>query len=131
MASKKRYGFTPERFTRLPEWARSHIDTLEARLREKQRHMDELAKPAMQVTGEITHGHYEREKHCEPDDQITFYLDVADGEDFHRVPRYIQIRWREDGHPEYGIEIHGSDSVRIDPRASNSIWVTLDRPAHG
>ena len=116
---------------KLPKWAQDHIRVLEMRVRENQHHIDELAKPAMKITGEITHGGYEREKHCEPDDLITFYVDVADGEDFRRAPQYIQVRWREYGRPEFGVEIHGSDSVRIDPRASNSVWVSLDRPAHG
>lgn len=120
-----------DRFERLPKWARIHIEVLEGRIVSQQRHIDELAKPAAMITGEITHGNYDREKHCEPDDHITFYVDVADGEDFHRVPRYIQIRWREFGHPEFGIEIHGTDSIRIDPRSSNVAWVTLGRPEHG
>lgn len=117
--------------TKLPKWAQDHIRVLEMRVRENQHHINELAKPAMQVTGEITHGNYGREKHCEFGDQITFYVDVADGEDFHRAPQYLQVQWRDPKHPEFGLELHGSDCVRIDPRASNLIWVTLGRPAHG
>lgn len=123
----KRELIEGERFVKLPKWAQERIQTLEMRVREVTKHANELAKPAMKIAGEITHGHYEREKHCESNDQITFYIDAESD----RVPRYIQVRWRDPDHPEFGIEINGSDTFRIDPRASNVVWVALGRPEHG
>lgn len=116
------------RFVKLPKWAQARILLLEGRVVEKQRHIDELAKPAFHASGEITHGGYDRERHVEHGDHVTFYIDDGEGR---KVPKYIQIRWRDVDRPELGIDIMGSDCIRIDPRAANVAWITLDRPELG
>lgn len=110
------------RMQRLPKWAQEYIQSLERRLRETERHVQELAEaqPVSRVFQILRHGYSDNK-------EIRRYLDHDTGVIYtmaqpgHPRNREVEVTFRHAGD---FIEVHAGASISIRPWSGNMVRIT-------